>query len=68
MRIVPHSCAVYGIDLGKTTFHIAGADQHGRPTLRIKLRRDPLLQFFATRLLRVWAWKPVREHIGWQGN
>ncbi len=48
MRIVPHNCAVYGVDLGKTTFHIAGADQHGRPTLRIKLRRDALLQFFAT--------------------
>ncbi|WP_196493339.1 IS110 family transposase, partial [Burkholderia territorii] len=48
MRIVSHSCAVYGVDPGKTTFHIAGADQHGRPTLRIKLRRDALLQFFAT--------------------
>ncbi|MBM2653746.1 transposase [Burkholderia diffusa] len=48
MRIVPHSCAVYGVDLGKTTIHIAGADQHGQPTLRIRLRRDALLQFFAT--------------------
>ncbi len=33
MRIVPHSCAVYSVDLGKTTFHIAGADKHGQPTL-----------------------------------
>ena len=48
MRIVPHSCAVYGVDLGKTTFHIVGADRHGQPTLKIKLRRDALLQFFAT--------------------
>ncbi|HEF5181459.1 hypothetical protein [Burkholderia cenocepacia] len=43
MRVVSHSCAVYGVDLGKTTFHIAGADQHGQPALRIKLRRDALL-------------------------
>lgn len=40
------SCTVYGIDLGKTSFHVVGTDSNGLPTLRVKLRRDALLKLF----------------------
>lgn len=39
--------ATYGIDIGKNLFHVAGTDRAGRVTVRKKLRRDALLQFFA---------------------
>ncbi|WP_175898626.1 transposase [Burkholderia vietnamiensis] len=47
VRIVSHGSTVYGANPDKTTFYIAGADQHGQPILRIKLRCDALLRFFA---------------------
>jgi transposase len=34
-----------GIDLGKTTFHVVGLDEGGRPRLRRRLSRTQLLQF-----------------------
>lgn len=36
-----------GIDLGKTTFHVVGLDEGGRPALRRRLSRTQLLQFVA---------------------
>jgi transposase len=36
-----------GIDLGKTTFHVVGLDDAGRPALRRRLSRTQLLQFAA---------------------
>jgi len=42
----PTNAAVYGIDLGKNVFHIAGADADGAIIGNWKLRRDTLLQFF----------------------
>jgi len=39
--------AVYGIDIGKSLFHVAGLDTAGRPTLRKKFKRDALLHFFS---------------------
>lgn len=47
MRIVNHAFPTYGIDLGKMSFHVVGTDCHGKPGLRIKLRRDTLIEFFA---------------------
>jgi transposase len=38
---------VYGIDIGKTSFHVVGLDRAGQPVIRLKLRRDRLLQHFA---------------------
>jgi len=46
MRIA-EGIATYGIDLGKSKFHVVGLDQHGRVTLRRRFRRDGILQFFA---------------------
>ena len=46
MRIA-EGIATYGIDLGKSKFHVVGLDQSGHPTLRRKFRRDAVLQFFA---------------------
>jgi transposase len=37
----------YGIDLGKSKFHVVGLDQSGHAALRRKFRRDAVLQFFA---------------------
>lgn len=39
--------AAIGIDLGKTTFHVAGTDTEGRVVLRKRLSRSELLTFFA---------------------
>ena len=38
---------VYGIDIGKNTFHVVGLDSTGKPTLHSKFRRDRLLVHFA---------------------
>jgi hypothetical protein len=38
---------VYGIDIGKNTFHVVGLDSTGKPTLHSKFRRDRLLVRFA---------------------
>ncbi len=38
---------VFGIDIGKNSFHIVGLDSTGRPVMRTKFRRDQLLQYFA---------------------
>lgn len=42
----PTNASVYGIDLGKNVFHVAGADSDGSIIGNWKLRRDSLLQFF----------------------
>ena len=42
----PANAAVYGIDLGKNVFHIAGANADGAIVGNWKLRRDTLLRFF----------------------
>ena len=31
---------VYGIDIGKNTFHVVGLDTTGKPILHRKFRRD----------------------------
>ena len=46
MRNGPKDCAVYGIDIGKTVFHVVGADATGKPIQRAKFRRDTVLRFF----------------------
>lgn len=46
MRNRPRDCAVFGIDIGKTVFHIVGLDGTGTPVQKAKFRRDTLLQFF----------------------
>ena len=46
MRIA-EGIATYGIDLGKSKFHVVGLDKSGHATLRRKFRRDGIVQFFA---------------------
>jgi len=46
MRIGEKHFPVYGVDIGKSLFHVCGCDETGKPTFRIKLRRDALLTFF----------------------
>lgn len=41
------SVNVYGIDIGKNLFHVAGLDGAGHVVLRTKFRRKALLQFFS---------------------
>lgn len=48
MRTQPQGAVVYGIDLGKSSFHIVGLDSQGRPIQRAKLTRSTLIEFFAT--------------------
>ena len=38
--------AVYGVDLGKNVFHLAGADASGTVIRKLRFRRDTLLAFF----------------------
>jgi transposase len=46
MRVQSNGAAVYGIDLGKTTFHVVGTDAAGRPIQRVKLSRATIFTFF----------------------
>lgn len=45
-RIQPCKCTVFGIEIGKTVFHLVGLDETGAPVQKAKFRRDTLLQFF----------------------
>lgn len=45
-RTQPRDCAVFGIDIGKTVFHVVGLNRAGAPIQKAKFRRDTLLQFF----------------------
>jgi transposase len=40
-------CAVYGIDIGKSLFHVCGCDRAGRPIFRKKFSRRTVIRFFA---------------------
>lgn len=40
------NAVVYGVDLGKTIFHIVGLDERGAVVQRLKFRREKLLAFF----------------------
>jgi transposase len=39
--------ATYGVDLGKSKFHVVGLDEKGHGVLRRTFRRNTLLEFFA---------------------
>lgn len=45
----PHETTVYGIDLGKTSFHVVERDAKGRTLERTKVSRGKILTFFANR-------------------
>ena len=47
IRNAPRGAAVFGVDLGKTVFHVVGLDERGAIIQRAKFRRDSLLTFFA---------------------
>lgn len=47
MRNRPAGATVYGIDLGKNTFHVVGTDSSGRPIQRVTLGRNTIFTFFA---------------------
>lgn len=47
MRNKPVGATVYGIDLGKNTFHVVGTDSSGRPIQRVTLGRNTIFTFFA---------------------
>lgn len=47
MRTRPCNAAIYGIDLGKNTFHVVGTDTSGRIVQRITLNRSTLQVFFS---------------------
>ena len=47
MRNRPRTARVYGIDLGKTCFHVVGLDDLGQSVQRVKLSRATIFTFFA---------------------
>jgi transposase len=47
MRNKPIGATVYGIDLGKNTFHIVGLDGIGKPIQRMTMSRATIFQFFS---------------------
>lgn len=46
IRNRPRDAAVFGVDIGKSVFHVVGLDAGGAPVQRAKFGRDTLLQFF----------------------
>lgn len=47
MRSKPRGAVVYGIDIGKSLFHVAGTDQVGNVLQQIKMGRETLIEFFS---------------------
>jgi transposase len=47
MRTHPQNATVYGIDLGKTWFHVVGTDATGEVVQRCKFSRTTIFPFFA---------------------
>jgi transposase len=47
MRNIPCGAPVYGIDLGKNTFHAVGVDNVGKSLQRVTLNRTSIFHFFA---------------------
>lgn len=47
MRGTPIGATVYGIDLGKNTFHVVGVDATGKPIQKLTLSRATIFVFFA---------------------
>lgn len=47
MRTHPRNATVYGIDLGKTCFHVVGVDTAGEVVQKCKLSRTTIFPFFA---------------------
>lgn len=45
-RVKHQNAAVYGIDLGKNTFHVVGMDKAGTPVQRVKFSRKTIFRFF----------------------
>jgi transposase len=39
--------SVFGIDIGKNSFHVVGLNPAGQPVIHLSLRRDRLLKYFA---------------------
>lgn len=46
IRNKPRDAAVFGIDIGKTVFHVVGLDAAHAPIQKATFRRETLLQFF----------------------
>jgi transposase len=46
IRNAPRNATVYGVDLGKSLFHVVGLDDAGAVVQRAKFRRDTLIAFF----------------------
>lgn len=44
MHHQPKICAVFGLDVGKTLFHVVGLDTSRAPLQKVKLRRDTSMQ------------------------
>nr|WP_321277395.1 hypothetical protein [Thiomicrorhabdus indica] len=40
------SQVIYGLDIGKSTFHLISRDSHGHEVIRKKFTRSKLLEFF----------------------
>ena len=41
------SATTYGIDLGKSVFHVVAMNSQGKPVKRAKLKRSTIFEFFA---------------------
>jgi transposase len=46
IRNQPRDAAVFGVDIGKTVFHVVGLDSAHAPIQKATFRRETLLQFF----------------------
>lgn len=46
IRNKPRDAAVFGIDIGKTVFHVLGLDAAHAPIQKATFRQEMLLQFF----------------------
>lgn len=60
IRNKPRDAAVFGIDIGKTVFHVVGLDASHAPIQKATFRRETLLQFFerASPVLAHWGPPP----------
>lgn len=68
IRNKPRDAAVFGIDIGKTVFHVVGLDATGAPIQKATFRRETLLQFFERASPVLVGWRPALGRNGLRAN
>lgn len=60
---MPNPIALIGLDIAKSIFEVRGADNDGGPSMRCKLKRHELEDFFRARAPFFWSRSLCRQPL-----